>query len=74
MTGKVPFEGVKSDLIAMAKIMNGETPDPTQYPELPASDPLWVLFQQCWKPNPDERPSMREVRDRVSDLAHAAME
>ena len=48
----------------------GEVPDPKEFLELPANDPLWGLLRKCWDKDPDKRPTMKEVLKEVSSVRH----
>jgi len=44
----------------------GETSSPADYPELPAKDRLWGIFQECWEMDPTMRPTMEEILAKLS--------
>lgn len=65
MTDKPPFYKLCLESMILLSIMKGEIPSPTDYPKLPAADPLWDIMRECWKEEPTERPKMVEVLQKV---------
>ncbi|KAG8913436.1 hypothetical protein FRC01_004548 [Tulasnella sp. 417] len=61
MTGKWPFYQMATAARAIVAIAMDITPSPSDHPELPESDPLWSLMNQCWDAEPSERPSASQV-------------
>ncbi|KAG8972940.1 hypothetical protein FRB90_010075 [Tulasnella sp. 427] len=55
-------------------IMDGKTPVPEDYPELPAADPLWDIMRQCWTRDPAGRPTMAQTLDKLRGLAEVKKE
>ncbi|UZO14543.1 uncharacterized protein OCT59_005999 [Rhizophagus irregularis] len=57
--GCKPFANVEHDFILIFKILDGERPEITlDTPECFAN-----LMKSCWDPDPEKRPSMKEVRN-----------
>ncbi|KAG8915911.1 hypothetical protein FRC00_007190 [Tulasnella sp. 408] len=65
LSGKRPFWKMQASTMISVAIYSDEVPQPEDHPEIPASDPLWNLFNKCWKPIPEERPTMAAVLDEV---------
>lgn len=61
MTGKLPYITFNSDMGVIKAIWGGATPSPEDYPELPASDPLWSVMRECWDEDPSQRPTMERL-------------
>lgn len=62
-SGKQPFHGVK-DVGVMLQVLDGNRPErPQGNPFL--TDSMWLLIQDCWSQEQTERPSMRQVEDRL---------
>ncbi|KAF9789173.1 P-loop containing nucleoside triphosphate hydrolase protein [Thelephora terrestris] len=62
-TGSVPFGDAISS-ITMTKILNGMRPERPTHPGF--TDDLWALTQQCWEEEPQDRPSMDVVVERIT--------
>ncbi|KAJ7586621.1 kinase-like domain-containing protein [Mycena floridula] len=67
-TGKRPFcEQVNfSDMAIMLKVMKGERPMRPASSKL--NDTVWNCMEDCWKQNPDERPTAEEIVRRLSAM------
>lgn len=65
LSGKRPFWRMQAASAIAVAIYSDVVPQPEDHPEIPASDPLWNLFNRCWKPIPEERPTMAEVLGEV---------
>lgn len=61
MTGKRPFYKEPNDPSIFIAIFMDKTPQPTDYPEISPTDPLWDLMKKCWLPELSNRPSMAQV-------------
>lgn len=72
LTGKLPYIRLTSDPKVIMAIISGNTPIPANYPELPATDPIWGIIKDCWRTDPVKRPTMSEVFDKVRRLLTAA--
>ncbi|CAE6454109.1 unnamed protein product [Rhizoctonia solani] len=57
-SGMLPYFGLKREPQVILAIMNRELPE--RIPEVFA-DRLWDLLGQCWRYNPQERPTARQV-------------
>ncbi|KAJ7586435.1 kinase-like domain-containing protein [Mycena floridula] len=67
-TGKRPFcEQVNfSDMAIVLKVMKGEKPTRPASSEL--NDTVWNCMMDCWKQNPDERPTAEEIVQQLSGM------
>lgn len=65
LTGRIPYYNLKVPSTIIAAKFRGTLPDTSQFPELPASDPLWKLLTRCWDAEPVVRPTMAEVIQEV---------
>lgn len=61
MSGERPFHKKRNNNLIIIAISRDETPKPVDYPQIPMTDPLWVLMNKCWDPEPSQRPSMTQV-------------
>ncbi|KAG8962783.1 hypothetical protein FRC05_005107 [Tulasnella sp. 425] len=63
MSGKPPFHKKlpKAAAAIILAINQDHTANPADHPELPKSDPLWVLLKRSWDPQPARRPSVKEI-------------
>ncbi|KAG9300659.1 hypothetical protein G9A89_023457 [Geosiphon pyriformis] len=64
-TGKPPFHDYSHDQILIMAILNGQRPKITS-PIIPPS--IAKLIEKCWDPNPENRPTTREVYKRLEKL------
>ncbi|KAG8935492.1 Negative regulator of mitotic exit [Tulasnella sp. 408] len=67
MTGKLPYANFNSDMGVIKAIWEGVTPAPEDYPELPASEPLWGVMRECWDEDPSKRPVMQDLVKTMSE-------
>ncbi|KAG8894566.1 hypothetical protein FRB99_001136 [Tulasnella sp. 403] len=65
MTGQLPFNEITHLAKLIMTIGRGATPDPAQYPCLPADDPMWKIFGICWKKTPQARKSLDTIKTQV---------
>lgn len=65
MSGKNPFHRKKHEAVIIASVCMGEVPEPRDHPLLPAGDPLWGLLRECWSSEPEKRPTMEAVIQRL---------
>ncbi|KAJ7586650.1 kinase-like domain-containing protein [Mycena floridula] len=67
-TGKPPFCEQKKfhEMAIMFKVRNGERPTRPASSEL--NDTVWNCMEDCWKKNPDERPTAEEIVQRLSGM------
>ncbi|KAF8145827.1 hypothetical protein K438DRAFT_1871307 [Mycena galopus ATCC 62051] len=73
MTGKVTFHELPNDGAVMFAILRGEHPSrPQPWSGTPALDGLWDLLQTCWYSQPEERPSARQIVQRLEELSISA--
>ncbi|CUA73158.1 hypothetical protein RSOLAG22IIIB_10598 [Rhizoctonia solani] len=70
ITGLPPYESL-GELAALAKIMTKTHPERPEA-HIPSgveqADRLWSLLTDCWSPNPDDRPTASEVRDKMKSI------
>ncbi|KAG8923926.1 kinesin motor protein cin8, partial [Tulasnella sp. 417] len=66
MSGKQPFWN-KNPPAACLAIFYNKTSAPADHPQLPADDPLWNLLGACWSGEPEGRPTMFEVLQKLED-------
>ncbi|QRV93843.1 Serine/threonine-protein kinase [Ceratobasidium sp. AG-Ba] len=64
-SGKLPFAEFRSEPRVIRAIMDGALPTRTS----DFSEPLWELLNDCWNRVPHERPTARQVRNRLLSLA-----
>lgn len=70
LTGKVPFYRVFHDCAVFAQIVQGVHPEiPIDTPDATHRSGLWAIVQQCWEQEPIKRPTLPEIRRRVSAAA-----
>lgn len=65
MSGNVPFYRLGTHE-AVVRAGSGQFPTPEEHPNLPGRDQMWALMRRCWAVKVEERPSMREVTDKVN--------
>ncbi|KAF8184521.1 kinase-like domain-containing protein [Mycena galopus ATCC 62051] len=66
LTGNVPFFEVRNDMAVIIAVAGGRRPSRTQScTGTVALDNLWNLIQDCWKHNPDERPTAGQIVERL---------
>ena len=65
LTGQVPFSGY-NDMTVVTKVVDGERPERPQGPErVWFTDDLWEMLGQCWLPQPEVRPTIEAVLERL---------
>jgi serine/threonine protein kinase len=73
LTGLDPCPTRLSSDFLSAYIMEGGRPEIPQHLSDDPANARWIaLMQQCWAPNPAERPSMRDVYLDLRVIAHSA--
>ena len=61
LSGRIPFAQYK-DTIVIRKVMDGERPErPRGSRENWFTDDLWGMLELCWKPQPRDRPSLKDL-------------
>jgi hypothetical protein len=72
MTGKRPYADFRSSLhVFVAKMTHGELPKRPTEPEVVANgldDTLWDLLMDCWKADPQERPTIDQLIARLESM------
>jgi hypothetical protein len=68
--GWVPFRGMRQIRVMMMVMRGSRAPRPASYqePTVEPSDEEWQLIQDCWASEPDARPSMKTVLQRLKQL------
>ncbi|KLO15486.1 kinase-like protein [Schizopora paradoxa] len=71
LTRDAPYAHFKTDGAVLRAISQGELP---RKPDIDDSDPdaglkhfMWLICLKCWRLNPEERPSMREILEEMLD-------
>jgi len=64
LSGKNPYHGMAEREI-ISKVISGERPDLTTCSAFASNPKLCKLIEDCWKQNPSERPTMKDVYDRL---------
>lgn len=57
LTGELPFSHLKYDTAVILSVMRGGRPQ--RQPGI--KDSVWSILQQCWLPEPTQRPSMESL-------------
>ncbi|KAJ7588095.1 kinase-like domain-containing protein [Mycena floridula] len=63
-TGRVPFYNVSNEPAVILNIVRGVRPTRPELPEL--NDDIWSLIQDCWKMDPNDRPTAGQMVKRLS--------
>ena len=67
LSGKAPFPQYHG-MNLMKKIVDGERPGIPQGPEeVWFTNDLWGMLEQCWSPQPEERPTIKAVLQRLKN-------
>ncbi|CAE6506399.1 unnamed protein product [Rhizoctonia solani] len=66
MTGTVPWSEIENDYQVIQRVLRGDRPQPRGA----INDEMWALIQECWRHDPDKRPTAWEVYDALCDLRH----
>lgn len=61
MSGKPPFHQLKSTTSIILAITQNQAPRPADHLDMDENDPLWNLLRECWKAEPKERPTLKQV-------------
>ncbi|KIO32377.1 hypothetical protein M407DRAFT_66853, partial [Tulasnella calospora MUT 4182] len=70
LTGHLPHSAIKIDIQICIRLGNSKGPNYpidewSEYPELA---PVEDILRQCWSRSPEDRPSMKKVVERLSEL------
>jgi hypothetical protein len=68
LTGLLPFHEIRSNVTVMSKIIQGMKPTKPSFGRLELSIEIWAVMYDCWNPNPDERPRLRQVTDALCSV------
>ena len=61
LSGQVPFSR-HADYIVVVRVLKGERPGrPQEEARTWFSDEIWSMLERCWKPSPNDRPSVKAV-------------
>ncbi|KAJ7139286.1 kinase-like domain-containing protein [Mycena epipterygia] len=71
LTGKAPFFDLANEMAVAINVINGKRPSK---PETFSRENIWVLIQDCWKQEPDQRPTMTEVFQRLTSPGAESMQ
>ncbi|KAG8902679.1 hypothetical protein FRB99_004268 [Tulasnella sp. 403] len=61
MTRKPPFFSSRNESDVILAISKSKSPASGDYKELPSRDPLWPILEECWRMEPNQRPSMQNI-------------
>ncbi|KAJ7587898.1 kinase-like domain-containing protein [Mycena floridula] len=64
-TGQVPFHELSNDIAVSLKIIRGSRPARPETPLM--EDDVWNLIRDCWKQDPDDRPTAEQIVQRLSN-------
>ena len=65
LSGQAPFSSY-SGLVVMRKVIEGERPGRPQGAEgVWFTDDLWEMLEQCWSPQPKDRPTVEAILERL---------
>ncbi|GLB37954.1 putative as part of the replication protein A (RPA RP-A), a single-stranded DNA-binding heterotrimeric complex, may play an essential role in DNA replication, recombination and repair [Lyophyllum shimeji] len=72
-TGQVPFARVRNAAV-MSKVSSGERParppvSSSSWSAWGLTEDIWTLMEDCWKDNPEERPTIDEIIDYLERIA-----
>jgi len=70
LSGKTPFAGDK-DFIVMRKVIEGERPERPEGSWF--TDNLWETLEQCWLPQPKDRPTVEAVLECLGQVPKARL-
>lgn len=65
MSGRNPLYERRNEAARIVAVIMGDIPQPEYHPRLPGSDPLWGLLRECWSKEPEERPIINIVLQKV---------
>ncbi|KAG8925665.1 hypothetical protein FRC01_009851 [Tulasnella sp. 417] len=66
MTNTIPFHDVKKDAIVINRVIQGQLPSVTEDARMSLIRALCSLMVQCWKIDPEKRPTAEECQKLVS--------
>ncbi|KAJ7687713.1 kinase-like domain-containing protein [Mycena rosella] len=65
LTARAPFFDLTNDAAVIMKVVEGHRPS---RPSTVLQDDLWRLIEDCWTPEPNQRPTMTEILQRLISL------
>jgi len=65
LTLKVPFWYIGPDIVVITHVVAGNIPQMARYSELPLLSPEWTIIEACWNQNPQLRPTMQFVTQKL---------
>ncbi|KAG8910635.1 hypothetical protein FRC01_006222 [Tulasnella sp. 417] len=74
MSGNNPFWRKKNEAVRIAAVCMDEIPIPKDHPRLPAADSLWGLLRECWNIDPEKRPNMETILQRLESEREKRLE
>ena len=70
LSGQVPFTRDCTTFMAMGKVVGGERPERPQGAEgMWFTDNLWGMLQVCWSHQPNDRPTVEDVLQRLEGVS-----
>ncbi|KAF9647761.1 kinase-like protein [Thelephora ganbajun] len=60
-TGKIPFEGLRDEVVGRHILQGGRPEIPANAQAVGLTGEMWKLLESCWQHNPRKRPKMEEV-------------
>ena len=68
LSGKRPFDAYKRQPTVCVRVLRGERPDrPQGVGGVWVTDEAWKVLEHCWKPTPDDRPSIASILQRLKE-------
>jgi hypothetical protein len=67
-TGRVPYSNRNTDFMVIQDILAGIPPYRRKHSASEQEDSLWVLMAQCWALQAEDRPSIKDVVDSLSEF------
>ncbi|KZV91842.1 kinase-like protein [Exidia glandulosa HHB12029] len=68
LSGLPPFFRIKQPGRVVIEVSQMKRPLPEDYPPDSFPDGIWPLFQQCWRHDPAERPTMGDVVEAICQM------
>lgn len=68
LTGKLPFFYWRQDTTVIALVQDGRRPDRSRCLPTVFTDPMWSILADCWETDPERRPNMETVVERLVQL------
>ena len=68
MTGNKPYAYFPQDTVVISSAQAGVKPDRVKYLPTVFPDPLWTLMDRCWNYNPNDRPDIALVKEKLEKM------